>query len=125
MIEFSARGDFKKTDAFLQSMLEDKTFSELDAIARQGVSALAAATPVESGETASSWRYEIVKKANSYVIYWTNSHMAGKTPVAILLQYGHGTGTGGYVQGTDFINPAMRPVFERMAQSAWKAVTSA
>jgi len=89
------------------------------------VTALAAATPVESGETAKAWSYKIVKQGRSHSIEWHNSHVEGGSPIAILLQYGHGTGTGGYVQGRDFINPAIQPIFDQIAADIWKVVTSA
>ena len=122
---FTSSGDFKKTEKFLKALSEADNFKALDKFGRQGVAALAAATPVDSGLTAMSWDYEITRTRNSWSIAFTNSHMAGTAPVAILLQYGHGTGTGGYVQGRDYINPAMRPIFDQIADEAWKAVTSA
>lgn len=122
---FTSSGDFKKTEKFLKALNDADAFRALDKFGRQGVAALAAATPVESGETAASWDYEITRTRKNWTIAFTNSHMAGTTPVAILLQYGHGTGTGGYVQGRDYINPAIQPVFDRIADEAWKAVTSA
>jgi len=126
VISFETRGNFDKTDSFLKKMLKiDTVFATLESIAREGVAALSAATPADSGQTAAAWDYEITKSGNSYAINWTNSHMAGKVPVAILLQYGHGTGTGGYVQGRDYINPAIKPIMDKLADKAWKAVTSA
>lgn len=122
---FSSSGDFKKTEKFLKALSEADNFKALDTFGRQGVAALSAATPVESGETAASWDYEITRTRKNWTIAFTNSHMAGSVPVAILLQYGHGTGTGGYVQGRDYINPAIQPIFDRIADEAWKAVTSA
>ena len=106
-------------------MSEQDNFKTLDRFGRQGVAALSAATPVDSGETAASWYYEITRTKSSWTITFNNSHMVGGVPLAILLQYGHGTGTGGYVQGRDYINPAIQPVFDRIADEAWKAVTSA
>lgn len=122
---FTSSGDFKKTEKFLKTLSEGDIFKTLDRFGRQGVAALSAATPVDSGLTAMSWDYEITRTRKSWSIAFTNSHMAGTVPVAILLQYGHGTGTGGYVQGRDYINPAMRPIFDQIADEAWKAVTSA
>ena len=90
-----------------------------------GVAALQANTPVDSGATAASWDYRILATSRGLSIVWTNSNDAGGTPVAILLQYGHGTGTGGYVVGRDYINPAIKPVFDRIANDVWKVVTSA
>lgn len=121
----SSSGNFKRTEKFLKSLSEGDNFKALDKFGRQGVAALAAATPVESGETAAAWDYVITRSRKNWTIAFTNSHMAGTVPVAILLQYGHGTGTGGYVQGRDYINPAIQPVFDQIADEAWKAVTSA
>ena len=122
---FTSSGDFKKTEKFLKSLSEQDNFKTLDRFGRQGVAVLSAATPVDSGETAASWYYEITRTKSSWTITFNNSHMVGGVPLAILLQYGHGTGTGGYVQGRDYINPAIQPVFDRIADEAWKAVTSA
>ena len=122
---FTSSGDFKKTEKFLKSLSEQDNFKALEKFGRQGVAALAAATPVDSGLTAASWYYEITRTKTSWTITFNNSVMAGSAPLAILLQYGHGTGTGGYVQGRDYINPAIQPVFDRIADEAWKAVTSA
>lgn len=90
-----------------------------------GVDALISATPVRSGLTAGSWGYEVTRTSDQYKITWTNTHMHEGVAIAVLIQYGHGTGTGGYVQGIDYINPAIRPIFEEIANSVWKAVTSA
>lgn len=118
-------GDFKNLEKYLKTLSEKDIFARLERFGREGVAALSAATPVESGETANSWNYEITRTRRSWTIAFTNSHMAGTVPVAILLQYGHGTGTGGYVAGRDYINPAIQPVFDRLAAEAWKEVTSA
>ena len=91
---------------------------------RKGVEALAAATPRDSGKTADSWSYEIIEEGNSSKIVWKNSNIHDGVVIALLLQYGHGTGTGGYVQGTDYINPAVEGIFRQMADDAWKEVTS-
>lgn len=126
MFSVDSKGGFDSTERFLRSMSTgDVIFRQLDKLAREGVRALEAATPVDSSETATSWGYEITRSRGSISIHWTNTHADGGAPVAILLQYGHGTGTGGYVQGRDYINPAMRPVFDKIADSVWKAVTSA
>lgn len=125
MISVSSKGDFAKTIKALTKMSSNDIFKALDAAGRSGVAALSAATLKDSGETSQSWDYSVVKSKNNWSIEWTNSHMAGSAPVAILLQYGHGTGTGGYVAGRDYINPAMRPVFDKIAADVWKAVTSA
>ena len=98
-------------------------FGNLDKYGREGVAALASATPVDSGETANSWYYEIVRGKETVSIRFCNSHIDNGVPIAIILQYGHGTGTGGWVQGRDYINPAIRPLFDRIADSAWREVT--
>ena len=124
-ISIESIGNFEKTDRFFKRMSRGEIYRTVDKYARQGVSALASATPKDTGETAASWNYSVRISRGGCTIEWTNSHMGGSTPVAILLQYGHGTGTGGYVQGRDFINPAIRPVFDDIAANVWKAVTSA
>lgn len=123
MISFETKGDFSKTEAFLKRIGGGDIFQTLDRFGREGVSALAAATPMDTGLTATSWDYTIVRSRGSYSIVWTNSHVNNGTPIAVLLQYGHATGTGGYVQGRDYINPAIKPIFDRIANEAWKAVT--
>lgn len=95
----------------------------LDAYGREGVAALASATPVDSGKTASSWRYEIQQESGSVTISFCNTNIQNGVPIAIILQYGHGTGTGGWVQGRDYIDPAIRPVFDKIANEAWREVT--
>lgn len=118
-------GDFKNLEKFLSRMSRGDIFTALDKFGREGVSALRSATPVDSGASAASWGYEITRSRRSWALQWTNSHTANGIPIVILLQYGHGTGTGGYVQGRDFINPAIKPVFDRIADGVWKVVTSA
>jgi hypothetical protein len=125
MITFTVTGSTKRTENFLRRMKKGDLFSSLEASAREGVSALIAGTPVDSGLAADSWDYKIERSSSSVSIEWTNNDVENGFPVAIMLQYGHGTGTGGYVQGQDYINPAMRPVFDRIADQVWKAVTSA
>lgn len=125
MITFESSGSFSNAEKFLKRMSKGDIFSTLDGYGRQGVAALAAATPSESGASAAAWAYTIERKNGSYSITWTNGNMAAGVPVVILIQYGHGTGTGGYVQGRDFINPAIQPLFDKMANDVWKAVTSA
>ena len=97
--------------------------SVLDKYGREGVNALASATPVESGRTADSWYYEIERSTRSASITFLNSNVNKGVPIAIILQYGHGTGTGGWVQGRDYINPAIQPIFDRLADEAWEEVT--
>jgi hypothetical protein len=124
-ISTSGLADFSKTSAWLTKIQKLDIGQIAQAGAQRGVRALAAATPRDSSRAASSWAYEVKKTANSTTIIWTNSDIENGFPVVIMLQYGHGTGTGGYVQGFDFINPAIRPIFDEIAQSVWKAVTSA
>lgn len=124
MFEITTSGSFSRTENFLRRMSKGDIFRALDGYAREGVSALASATPVDSGLTAASWGYEVSRSRGSFTITWTNSHVVSGVPIAIILQYGHGTGTGGYVQGRDYINPAIRPVFDKISENVWKAVTS-
>ena len=123
MISFRQRGDFSKTTRYLERVKEAIHLGLLDKYGREGVAALSSATPVESGLTASSWYYEIDNKSGSAAITFYNSHVNKGVPIAIILQYGHGTGTGGWVEGRDYINPAIQPVFDRLADEAWKEVT--
>lgn len=124
MIKVTESGSFSKTMSFLGRAKRRSEFSSLEKYGPMGVAALAAATPKESGETAASWYYEVVQRPGYYAIHWSNSHVVGDiTPVAVLIQYGHGTKNGGFVQGVDYINPAMRPIFEQMANEMWKEVT--
>lgn len=122
MITFRHQGDFSKTKRFLERVKKGIDRSLLEKYGREGVAALASATPIDSGLTASSWSYEITQTNNSATITFNNSNIQNGVPIAVILQYGHGTGTGGYVQGRDYINPAIRPVFDRMVQEAWKGV---
>lgn len=124
-VKFEVSGGFTKTERFLNRMKRREYLNVLDEFGREGVQALRNATPVESGLTAESWDYEI-KRTRDYVeIIWTNSNINNGVPIAIILQYGHGTGAGGYVQGRDYINPAIQPIFDKIAEKAWKVVTSA
>lgn len=125
LVSFTVTGSTKRTESFLKKMSSGGLYNSLDSSAREGVSALVAGTPVESGLAADSWGYEIEHSGSSVTIKWTNRDIENGFPVAIMLQFGHGTGTGGYVQGQDYINPAMKPVFDRIANQVWKAVTSA
>lgn len=124
MISFTSKGNFKKTDTWLEKLKEVFKAGDLDKYGRMGVEALRKATPVDSGETANSWGYEIIRKEGQTKIVWTNSHINKGVNIAVILQYGHGTGTGGYVQGIDYINPAMKPVFQDIVDQALKEVTS-
>lgn len=123
MISFTSKGDFKNTDTWLEKLKEVFKVGDLNKYGRMGVEALRSATPKDSGETANSWGYEIVRKEGQVKIVWTNSHINKGVNIAVILQYGHGTGTGGYVQGIDYINPAMKPVFQDIVDQALKEVT--
>lgn len=124
MISFRHKGDFSKSMRFLERAKNVVKLGDLDKYGRAGVAALASATPTDSGETANSWYYEIVRTKNSVTIEFHNSNIQNGVPIAIILQYGHGTGTGGFVQGRDYINPAIRPIFDSIADDAWREVTS-
>ena len=123
MISFSHKGDFSKLNRYFEKLKNAVHLGDLDKYGREGVAALASATPVDSGLTASSWSYEIVRKKGSVSITFNNSNIQNGVPIAIILQYGHGTGTGGWVQGRDYINPAVRPLFDKIANDAWREVT--
>ncbi len=123
MIRVTTRGSFKNVDAFLQRMKKREHFKVLEKYGELGVTALKDATPVDSSETANSWYYKITDKRGYYAVAWHNSHVDNGIPIVILLHYGHGTRTGGYVQGQDFINPAIKPIFDQMATDMWKVVT--
>jgi len=125
MIKFTHGGSFNKTETFFKrsKSIFDKYEHVLHRYGHEGVLALAAATPIDSALTASSWDYKITKTKNSCRITWTNSNVRSGIPIAILIQYGHGTGTGGYVQGRDYINPATQQIFDRMVKEIWAEVT--
>jgi hypothetical protein len=122
MITFKENGSFNNTERYLRRLKQTELFAVLGKYGSMGVAALSDATPVESGETAASWTYTIEQRPGYYSIRWHNTHVNKGLPIAILLQYGHGTGTGGYVQGRDYIMPAVRPIFDQMADEAWKEV---
>lgn len=124
MVIVKQKGDFSKTEKFLNTINKKLYYRNLQKYAEQGVAALASATPIDSGITANSWNYEIRQTKNSVSIYWTNSNVNKGVPIAVIIQYGHGTRNGGYVQGRDYINPAMRPIFDKIAENVWKEVTS-
>lgn len=124
MITIRQKGDYSKATKYLRDLKKRARMKILHKYGQRGVDALSAATPVDSGLTASSWGYRVVDNANGSEIVFTNSHINKGVPIAIILQYGHGTGTGGYVQGRDYINPAMRPVFDEIANAIWREVTS-
>lgn len=125
LIRFTSKGDFNRTFKFLKKMDSFKVAQILEKYAGMGVEALAQATPVDSGDTASSWGYEIVTSGEDATIYWTNTNQNDGVYIAVILQFGHGTGTGGYVAGRDYINPAMRPIFDKIANEAWMEVVNA
>lgn len=123
IIQFKQKGDFSKTESFLKKLRKLDLDSVLDKYGKLGVQALASATPVETGKTAASWDYKIEKGKGVVTITWTNSNVNNGVPIALLIQYGHGTGTGGYVQGRDYIKPAIRPIFDELADALWEEVT--
>ena len=123
MIKFRHKGDFSKTINFLNNSKKAIKLADLDKYGRQGVAALSSATPVESGLTANSWYYTIERSANGASINFHNSNIQNGVPIAIILQYGHGTGTGGWVEGRDYINPAIQPIFDEITNKAWREVT--
>lgn len=121
-ISFRQRGDFKQTEKILKKSLGRDYMSVLEKYANQGVAALSAATPVDTGLTASSWGYRIIQNEGHISIIWENSNVQKYVNIAIILQYGHATRNGGYVEGRDYINPALQPIFDKMADAAWKEV---
>ena len=123
MISFRQKGDFRKLTRFLERAKDAIHIGDLDKYGREGVAALASATPVDSGLTASSWYYEITNKKGEAKITFYNSNIQNGVPIAIILQYGHGTGTGGWVEGIDYINPSIRPIFDKIVKTAWREVT--
>lgn len=124
MIKIAAEGDFDKTESFLDALKERLYLRKLDRYGRLGVEALAHATPRRSGKTAGSWDYEIELGSKEASITWSNSNENKGIPIVVLIQYGHGTRNGGYVQPIDFVNPAMKDIFQQIADDAWKEVTS-
>ena len=124
MISIKQTGNFNKTTRFLTKAQQIRFYNVLDLYGRAGVNALAAATPRDSGETAMSWYYEITGDVDSFKIEWKNSKKVDGIPLVVLLQYGHGTRSGVYVEGVDFINPTMKPIFDKLALDMWKEVTS-
>lgn len=124
MISFTQHGDFKKLSKYFERIREKIKLGVLDKYGKAGVTALANATPKDSGLTASSWFYEIVRQNGTVSLNFLNSNIHEGVPIAIILQYGHGTGTGGWVMGRDYINPAIQPLFDKLASDAWKEITS-
>lgn len=123
MISFKQRGDFSKSFKFMERVKEVVHLSNLDKYGREGVTALSSATPVDTGKTADSWTYEITRNRGSVAISFHNTNIQNGVPIAIILQYGHATRNGGWVQGRDYINPAIQPIFNKIADEAWKEVT--
>lgn len=123
MITFSQKGDFSKTQMYLKKAREAARLKILEKYGNEGVAALASATPIDSGVTASSWYYEVNTSSAGAAITFYNSNVNKGVPIAVILQYGHGTGTGGWVQGRDYINPAIQPIFDRIVNEAWREVT--
>lgn len=122
IVSVTQKGNFKKTDRFLHGLIGMHYSHKLKHYAEKGVQALKAATPKDTGKTAESWSYEIVESEGRTAIYWRNSNVVNGVPIAIILQYGHATRNGGFVEGIDYINPTLKPIFEEMAKKAWKEV---
>lgn len=125
MIRIKQKGNFRKVTSYLERVRELVHKGILDKYGREGVDALAAATPIDSGETAQSWYYQIENRRGRAKIIFYNSNIQNGVPIAIILQYGHATGNGGWVEGTDYINPAIRPIFNKIVDEAWREVTRA
>ena len=123
MITFRQKGDFSKLTKYFERLKEVVKLGDLDNYGREGVAALSSATPKDTGLTADSWYYKIENKNGSVKITFNNSNIQNGVPIAIILQYGHGTRNGGFVEGIDYINPAIRPIFEKIANDAWREVT--
>ena len=123
MITFRQTGDFSKFTGYMERIKESINAGELDDYGREGVAALKSATPKDSGLTANSWDYEIQRRNGHISIIFTNSNIQNEVPIAIVIQYGHASRNGGWVEGRDYINPAIRPVFDKIAESLWKEVT--
>ena len=122
MITFKHNGNFKNTERFFKKTRRDY-FKTLEIYGRQGVEALSSATPIESGLTADSWTYEIIMLRDTIKIVWSNTNVIDNVPIAIIIQYGHGTRNGGYVQGQDYVNPAIKPIFDKIIKDVWAEVT--
>lgn len=122
MINIRQKGDFKNLSSFLEKTKEKLNLGLLDKYGREGVAALQTATPKDTGKTSESWYYKIERKNGSVSLTFHNSNQNKGVPIAIILQYGHATGNGGYVEGVDYINPALRPIFNKIAEEAWKEV---
>lgn len=123
MIGFRHKGDFSKADSYLKLLKQNRILAILEKYGREGVAALSSATPVDTGLTASSWYYKVEMRDGSASLIFCNSNIQNGIPIAIILQYGHGTGTGGWVEGRDYINPALQPIFDKLSKHAWEEVT--
>ena len=123
MITFKQKGNFSKLNRYLERVKEVAKIGSLDKYGQAGVEALSSATPTDTGLTASSWYYKIERTKTSATIQFLNSNINDGVPIAVILQYGHGTGTGGWVEEQDYINPAIQPIFDEIANEAWKEVT--
>lgn len=123
MIGIRQKGSFSKTEKLLKKSLGRNYLSVLEKYGQQGVAALSVATPVDTGYTASSWRYKIIQNDSAISIAWENTNVQNYVNIAVILQYGHATRNGGYVEGVDYINPALRPIFQKLANAAWREVT--
>lgn len=124
MIAFRHKGDFKNTERFFSNAKKDQYLNVLNKYGQLGVNALSTATPVDSGETASSWSYKVRRSGNVWFLSWSNDNIKDGVSIALILQYGHGTRSGTFVQGRDYINPAMKTVFDRIADGVWEEVKS-
>lgn len=124
-VTFKHRGSFRRSERFLNTIKGGRYLNILDRYGQMGVNALASATPKDTGKTASCWTYEIDRNDKRTTISWLNTNTNQNVNIAVILQYGHSTGSGGYVQGRDYINPAIQPIFDLIAQKAWKEVTGA
>lgn len=125
MIRITAKGNFGHTHKFLKRMQNKSYFTILDKYGKKGVDLLQSATPIDSGETAQSWGYEITEKNGNYTLRWFNMNVNDGVNIAVILQYGHATKSGGWVEGRDYINPAMKPIFENLADEVWREVKNA
>lgn len=124
MLSITQKGSWKQTEKFLRKSMGKNYRSILEKYAKQGVAALSAATPMDTGVTANAWNYEIIQNEGGLMIQWFNYNVVNGVNIALILQTGHGTRNGGYVRGRDYINPALRPIFDKMAEDIWKEVTS-
>lgn len=124
MVKLTVKGNYNKTKKFLQRSKKMRLEAVLEKYGKKGVEALSKATPIDTGKTASSWTYVIRQEKNGPVLSWNNTNRNNGVPIALIIQYGHATGTGAYIQGRDYINPALRPIFDEIADSAWKEVIS-